>query len=69
MKLSAKFQNGGCELSMIPEDAWEESLVGTIAKGGNRLDAIVEYEPKGHFSYGNAKAVRVILCPPADPTP
>ena len=63
MKLSAEFQNGLCQLSLIPSDEWEQLLLGSIAKGGERLEATVTYQPEGHYSYGKCKAVKILLQP------
>ena len=54
MKISAEFKNGMCKLVLLPEDDWEQTLVGAIAKGGDNLCATVNYEPEG-------AAVSVIL--------
>lgn len=61
MKVSAQFQNGMCKLFIRPEDDWEKRLLGAVAKGGVRLDAIVTYTPEGHFSYERCEVVEVQL--------
>jgi len=48
-------------LILTPEDAWEQHLLGAIAKGGEALDGLVEYEPEWHYSYGKCKAVKILL--------
>ncbi len=61
MKVSAEFKNGMCRVFLEPEDEWEKKLLGAVAKGGEKLDAIVEYKPDGHFSYGKCELVRIQL--------
>jgi hypothetical protein len=61
MKVSAEFQNGMCELCIVPEDEWERKLLGAVAKGGDKLWASVTYESKGHYTYGECSAARVLL--------
>jgi len=61
MQIKAEFANGSCRLILTPEDAWEQHLLGAIAKGGEALDGLVEYEPEWHYSYGKCKAVKILL--------
>ena len=61
MKASAEFLNGMCRLLLTPEDEWEKKLLGAVAKGEDKLDALVTYKPDGHFSYGKCDAVQVLL--------
>jgi len=61
MDLRAEFKNGGCKLYLTPSDDWEEKLLGAVAKGGNKLEAIVTYKPEGHFTHGQCKAVHILL--------
>jgi len=60
MKLSANFKNGLCKLDLIPEDEWEEKLLGAVAKGGNTLEAHVTYKSEA-YTYGKCSAVYVQL--------
>ena len=61
MKLSAEFQNGTCRLLITTEDEWEQKLLGAVAKGGDKLDALVEYKSEGHFTNYKCAAVHVLL--------
>ena len=61
MKISAEFKNGSCMLYLTPADEWEQTLLGAVAKGGEKLEAIVTYQSEGHYSYGKCKAVKIIL--------
>jgi hypothetical protein len=61
MKIKAEFAHGMCRLVITPEDKWEQKLMGAVAKGGDALEARVEYETAGHFGHGECTAVRVLL--------
>lgn len=61
MKLSLEFKNQKAKVIIFPEDEWEEKLLGAVAKGGESLEAIVKYEPQGHYSYGKCKVVSIEL--------
>lgn len=61
MDIRAEFKNGACKLFLTPSDKWEQELIGSIAKGGDTLDAVVKYESEGHFSYGKCAVVEILL--------
>lgn len=61
MKVSAEFKDGVCKILLTPDDEWEQKLLGAVAKGGEKLDAIVKYKAEGHFSYGKCAAVGIEL--------
>ena len=61
MKAKLEFNNGECQLIITPCDEWEQKMLGAVAKGGDKLDALVTYKPDGHFSYGKCSAVNVRL--------
>jgi hypothetical protein len=61
MDVSAEFKNGACKLWLTPEDDWEKKLLAAVAKGGESLSAVVTYVPDGHYTYGKAQAVQVVL--------
>jgi len=61
MKVVAEFKNGMCRLFLTPEDQWEKLLLGAVAKGGEKMSALVTYKPAGHVSYGMAEEVQIQL--------
>lgn len=61
MKVSAEFQNGMCKVLLTPDDEWEQKLLGAVAKGGDKLHALVNYKPEGHFTYGKCQVVTIQL--------
>lgn len=61
MKVSVEFKNGMCRLLLTPDDEWEQHLVGAVAKGGEKLEALVTYKTEGHFTHAKCKAVTIQL--------
>lgn len=61
MEIIAKFINEECEVSLIPDTEWEQKLLGAIAKGGNKLQARVDYKSEGHVSYGKCAVTNITL--------
>lgn len=61
MKTKLVFENGQCSFHLIPENEWEQKLLGAVANGGDSLSASVKYKTEGHFTYGKCSAVEVVL--------